>query len=418
MLLYVNWDGFSYDWYEMARRDGGTPNLDRMAREGAILRAHRCGIPAITNPMQQTLVSGAWPEKTGNCYVYFDKALGRPVPTLRTNHCENIAEAALRQGKTCASVHGWYFENRGCVPGDAARPYIQNNLPNFETRVSLLMDYLAGKPVPSGERTITMARRPDFLALYADDIDSVCHNGKRLPYLELSRARTLSAWYDNLTYAVRRMDRALGRLLALPDTTVALAADHGGMPFYTAMNGVSDAEAKMERLAPLVEAIRRAGIDPFIWTRPDDTLPASAQAVLLPMGTQALLTYLTEPGAGRRGAVLQNVSALPFVHQCLDKRAQEAYGARKDFCDVYITSRAPYAWGGEAADDFVGGSHAAMAKSVMHVFCAFVGAGIRRGVSVEEQTDLTDFAPTLAALLHIAPPKDATGRVLTEILED
>lgn len=418
MLLYVNWDGFSYDWYKMARENGGTPNLDRMAQEGAILSAHHAGIPAITNPMQQTLVAGAWPEKTGNCYVYFDKALGRAIPTLRKNNCENICEAALRQGKTCASVHGWYFENRGCVSGDASRPYIQNNLPNFETRAALLLDYLAGKPVPSGDTTVTMDKRPDFLAIYADDIDSVCHNGRRLPYAELSRARTLNEWYGNLTYAVRRMDKALGRLLALPDTTIALAADHGGMPFHTAMNGVGEDEAKKSQSAPLIDAIKRAGLDLFVLERPDDTPPKEAEAVLLLMGTQALLTYLKEPGAEKRAAVLQNVSALPFVHRCLDKTAQAAYGAWKDFCDVYITSHAPYSWGGEATDEFVGGSHAAMEESIMHVFCAFMGRGVKRGVNVKTQTNLTDFAPTLAALLHIAPPKDATGRVLTEILED
>lgn len=418
MLLYVNWDGFSYDWYQMAREDGGTPNLDAMAARGAILRAHYCGIPAITNPMQQTLVAGAWPEKTGNCYAYFDKTLRRVVQTLRRNDCENICEAAIRQGKTCASVHGWYFENRGCVPGDASRPYIQNNLPNFETRVSLLLDYLDGKPVPSGDTTVTMGKRPDFLSLYADDIDAVCHNGRRLPYPELSRASTLGAWRDNLRYTVRRMDQALGRLLALPDTTVALAADHGGMPFGAAEGGEADADAKKGRLAPLVAAIQSVVPGLFVFEKADQTPPQDAEAVLLPMGTQALLTYLTEPGEAKRREILRRVAALPFVHRCLDRRAQAEYGAPKDFCDVYVTSRSPYYFGGENTDGFVGGSHAAMEESVLHVFCALAGKGIRRGVSVSEKTDLTCFAPTLAALMGIDAPADATGAALTAVLEE
>ncbi len=415
MLLYINWDGFSYHWYERARQDGGTPNLDRLIANGAVLRNHHCGIPAITNPMQQTLVSGAWPEKTGNCYVYIDRALRRAVPTGRKNLCENICEAALRQGLSCASVHGWYFENRGCVPGDEARPYIQNNLPNFETRVQLLLDYLAQKPVPSGDGVVTMSKRPDFLAIYADDIDNVCHNGARLPYPDLRRATTLDEWYGNLALTVRRMDKALGRLMDIADVTLALAADHGGMPFATAMNGVDEADAKTPKAPQLIDAIRRAGVDAYPLQSAEDTAPRDAEALLLVMGTQALLTYLQAPDDATRQAVVREISALPFVHRCLHKDALRKAGAWEDFCDVYVTTRAPYFLNGKPSE-YVGGSHAATEDSVTHVFCAFCGEGVKQGVVVDTPTDLTDFAPTLAALLRIAPPRDATGRVLTEIL--
>lgn len=95
MLLYINWDGFSASWYRMAHASPlGTPNLDNLIAQGTVLLQQRCGIPAITNPMQQALISGAWPEKTGNCYCYFDKAARRIVKTGRLNPCETIAEAA------------------------------------------------------------------------------------------------------------------------------------------------------------------------------------------------------------------------------------------------------------------------------------------------------------------------------------
>ena len=216
MLLYINWDGFSASWYRMAHASPlGTPNLDNLIAQGTVLLQQRCGIPAITNPMQQALISGAWPEKTGNCYCYFDKAARRIVKTGRLNPCETIAEAAVRHGLTCASIHGWYVENRGCTPGDAGNPYIADiSLRNFEGRVQLLLDYLAGKPVPSGEKMITLLNRPDFLTIYADDIDTVCHNGARLPYAEMRRASTIDEWYENIQYAVWRMDQALERAVA------------------------------------------------------------------------------------------------------------------------------------------------------------------------------------------------------------
>ena len=418
MLLYINWDGFSRHWYEMARRHGdGTPNLDRMIAQGAFLSNHVCGLPAITNPMQQTLVSGAWPVDTGNCYIRFDKVERRFVPTGRTNRCENLAEAARRQGLRCASVHGWYFENRGCTEGDAQAPYIQDNLPNFETRAALLLSYLKGEPVPSGSRSIVMQQRPDFLSLYADDIDSVCHNGGRLPYPELRRARTLDEWYANLVYTVQRMDRALAPLLALEDTTVALAADHGGMPYATKAFGISREEAILPRQRALLQAIESAGVAPFVFTSKEQTIPEDASAVLLSIGTQAFFCAL-KPMPALIPHIQQAVSALPFIRGCLDAGQQQAYGAPAGFCDLYILTKSPFFLTCEGSvGEFVGGSHAAMDSSVLEVFCALCGTGVRPGVYVTRQTDVTDFAPTLCRLMGIQAPANSTGRVLAEILQ-
>ena len=294
MLLYINWDGFSASWYRMAHASPlGTPNLDNLIAQGTVLLQQRCGIPAITNPMQQALISGAWPEKTGNCYCYFDKAARRIVKTGRLNPCETIAEAAVRHGLTCASIHGWYVENRGCTPGDAGNPYIADiSLRNFEGRVQLLLDYLAGKPVPSGGKMITLLNTPDFLTIYADDIDTVCHNGARLPYAEMRRASTIDEWYENIQYAVWRMDQALERLMRIPGVTIALASDHGGMPYGIAGFGADADEAAMPRLAELVQAIQRAGVAVAAIEKEGDPVPADAQAVLLAMETQAQLTWL------------------------------------------------------------------------------------------------------------------------------
>ncbi|MEG2207049.1 MAG: alkaline phosphatase family protein [Clostridia bacterium] len=417
MLLYVNWDGFSYHWYELAKQCGaGTPNLDRMIQNGAVLLNHHCGIPAITNPMQQTLVSGAWPAKTGNCYTYYDRETRKAVQTLRLNRCENIVEAAQKRGLACASVHGWYFENRGCIAGDESRPYIQNFLPNFETRVALLLAYLRGEAVPSGEGTVTMHKHPDFLAIYGDDIDNVCHNGARLPYPEMKRARTLEEWYRNFIYTVQRMDKALGALLELPDTCVALAADHGGMPFGIPAFGVSAEAAHQLHGDELLGAMEGAGLTPYVLKGADDTAPEDAQAVLLLLGTQAQLTYTAPVSDATKARVQQAVRALPFVHRCMDQAEQAGYGASADFCDLFITSRAPFHFGPYPANEFVGGSHAAMEDSVLHVLCAFCGKGIKHGVQVTQATTLVDFAPTLCALLGFDGPQDKTGRVLTEVL--
>lgn len=419
MLLYINWDGFSYAWYQMARqRPPGTPNLDRLIAQGACLDNHYCGIPAITNPMQQTLVSGAWPQRTGNCYVRLERESRFIEPTLRLNRCETLAEAARRQGKSCASVHGWFFENRGCRAGDPESSYIHGNWPNFETRVAAALDYLQGKPVPSGDGMLRMRRRPDLLAIYADDIDTVCHNGLRLPYPELKRATCLADWYQNLTDTVHRMDRALAPLMALEYVTIALAADHGGMPFGTAAFGVSREDAAVSRRKELLQAIRRAGVNPHVADGLSVPIPKEAETALLCMDTQALLYAMIPQDPEVMGRVRREVMALPFIDACMPPQEQRRYGAADDFCELYITTRPPWHLGLSTQGAYVGGSHAATAESVMHVFCAFWGHGIRPGARVSRRTTLPDFAPTLARLMGIEGPRDHTGDVLSEIILD
>lgn len=263
-----------------------------------------------------------------------------------------------------------------------------------------------------------MQKRPDFLAIYADDIDTVCHNGERLPNPELMRARTLDEWYANLIYTVQRMDKALEKLMELPDTTIALAADHGGMPFGTSAFGVSKVEALVPREAELLSAIKSAGIYTYVLKSSEDTAPADAEAVLLILGTQAQLYYLKEQDEETRRRVIEHIRSLPFIDRCLEKEAQKTYGAWEGFCDAYAVTRAPYFFGGVEVDDYVGGSHAGMEESIMHVFCAFYGKGIKKGVKIRHQTDLTQFAPTLCRLLNIDGPADASGIVLQEILEE
>ena len=58
-----------------------------------------------------------------------------------------------------------------------------------------------------------------------------------------------------------------------------------------------------------------------------------------------------------------------------------------------------------------------MDSSVLEVFCALCGPGVRPGVYVTRQTDVTDFAPTLCRLMGIQAPANSTGRVLAEILQ-
>lgn len=67
----------------------------------------------------------------------------------------------------------------------------------------------------------------------------------------------------------------------------------------------------------------------------------------------------------------------------------------------------------EAGDDLAG--HSAGFRSDRHIPILFYGSGVRTGRHFDE-VDATDIAPTIASLLGVEAPINATGRVLSEAL--
>ncbi len=338
------------------------------------------------------------------------------VHTNRQNNCENIVEALNRQGKFCASVHAWYFENRGTTVGNEKAPYIQNLLPNFEERVNLMMDYLEGKNVPSLNHPLKKGNRPDFIAIYADDLDCVCHNGSRLPYKDLERAQNIDAWYDNYATTLSRMDKALLRILQLEDVTVALMADHGSMPYHTAYNGVSKEEACKTRGSEVVEKLEELGLHVQVMESDQEEIKAHTEAVLLLSATQGQLTYIKQVENHVQRQVKKALQSLFYIQNVLDKRELNAFQTYEHFADVYFTTFAPYQFT-PSDSTYVGGAHSAMEDSIMHVFGAFYGKHIKQNAQVFAPTTLVDFVPTACHIMGVMPPKDSVGRIIYDIIE-
>lgn len=65
---------------------------------------------------------------------------------------------------------------------------------------------------------------------------------------------------------------------------------------------------------------------------------------------------------------------------------------------------------------FPGHHHAGLPESHIGIF-AITGPGVRRGVQLEDEVDVHDFAPTLAYVLGLPIAADLPGRVLTEAFE-
>jgi arylsulfatase A-like enzyme len=74
------------------------------------------------------------------------------------------------------------------------------------------------------------------------------------------------------------------------------------------------------------------------------------------------------------------------------------------------------AWHSSGAARPTGASHSAWNAYDAHIPLIFMGWGIKRG-QTSRPTNMTDIAPTLAALLHIQPPNGSIGTPISELLK-
>ncbi|MEW6301608.1 MAG: alkaline phosphatase family protein, partial [Thermodesulfobacteriota bacterium] len=170
-VIYINWDGFAYDYYAWAngRSGPGTPVLNFLASRGALFTSARNGFPSITNPMQTSIVTGAWPAVHGNTYRYYDPVENLVKQTGRDNAAETIAEAVERSGLSCASVQQFTLDGRGTYPSDPSHLYIQPGGP-WRRRLAEAVKILRRETVVSQDGPVTVPEVPRFLAIYADDL--------------------------------------------------------------------------------------------------------------------------------------------------------------------------------------------------------------------------------------------------------
>lgn len=435
-VLYINWDGFAYKWYEMVNEAyAGTPNLNALLADGTLLTRSETGVPSITGAMQQCIASGVWPADTGNYNKYYNLQDNRVVAFGRHNPLENVAEAALRRGLSVASVNAWYFENQGTFEGSAEAPYIQAGLPsNFGQRVDALVKVIRGEPVVTGGRTLTFDSPPRLLSVYADDIDTVGHNVK-VTYEGLRVAETRGEWYDNLARTIMYMDADLGRLIAALNergvyerTAIVLTSDHGmvqhGAAFREEAISAYPPEA-FTSLPDLAETIALAGMDAIGRRYRVEVLhEAGAQAgeeteiVVVPVALQAQLTFRVPFPVEAACGLLARLQAKPYYGGHLGYEELVVRGAGADYADLLISARPPFCFRPDPPESprIAAANHDSLHGQVRRVFTLVAGAGARRGAVCDERVTIADIAPTIARLLGFEGPRDAVGKAVDAAL--
>lgn len=401
-VIYLNWDGFAWDYYEAALRGRGDsfPGLRRLTREGTVFFQAYSGIPSLTVPMQTSLVTGAWPAAHQNTFRWFDRAAGVVRESGHRNDLETIAEAGWRQGRCIAAVNQFTLRERGTAPDDPGNPYVDAG-PGCRRRFR-------------AARRLWRRLRPDLLCLYCDDLDAAGHNfasGGILP----GRIRTEEQRRRSVLRKLRRLDRHLAAWLAElspagpPDgVALALATDHGMTPY----RGPSSLPVFLERLQAL-------GIRGWV-CGPGERPPAGDGVVIVTTGLQLQL-YLTGALAGRTeeyaARLTQALRREPWFGGALGSADLLRRGAHPTFADLLVWPEPPHHFKSGSRNYPARGQHDTLDSTSAHVFLALWGEGIPSGQRVGAPVRLIDLAPTLAALLAMAPPRGSAGRILVEARE-
>lgn len=439
-VIYINWDGFAYEWYRLANEAyGGTPQLNRMLQDGVLFTGAQTGVPAITGAMQQCIASGAWPVDTGNTFRYYDADRNAVVQYARDNLLENVAEAAARNGVSLAAVNAWYFENRGTFAGDERRPYIQapplsGPLPGiFRSRVEAAIRIIEGKPVMTGDRIYRPESMPRFLSIYADDLDTVAHNVK-VTYDGLEVARTRKQWQDNIIFTLQRMDEDLGRLVdalrkrgIYERTTIVLATDHGMVPV-----GADTAEPEppyppeaCSSLPDLLRTVAAAGW-PFIGRdyrvealcRSGEQARANTEVVVTTVGLQAQIVFRLPFQREAADEIVRRLRFKPYYGAHLHREDLMRRGVPGHYADLVVSPKPPNHFRTDGQLKCVGGNHDSLDEQVQRVFLMIAGAGVKRGAVCDLPVSIVDIAPTIARLLGFEGPHGATGTALDEALDE
>jgi len=215
LVILISLDGFRPAY--LSQTD--SPNLLRLAENGAIAKGLVPSFPSVTFPNHVTLVTGQTPDHHGIVNnVMFDSEIGHvfTIGSRQANEEPNwwaesqpIWISMRQQGKIASTVFwpGSETEISGLRPNDWLR--YEHSL-SHEARLEMLFSWL-DRPISS---------RPDLITLYFSDVDSAGHAS--------------GPDSEAVKIAVRKVDQTIGNLIdllklrgQLENSTLVIVSDHG-----------------------------------------------------------------------------------------------------------------------------------------------------------------------------------------------
>lgn len=429
-VILISVDGLASYYFDDPRAH--MPTIRRLAAEGARARRMKCSFPSVTWPNHTTLVTGVEPGRHGViANNYYDRATKKAVPFIpdplfdkdEIVKVPTIYDVAHQAGLKTAGVIWPASRNAKTLDWTVPDVFDQQIFESASTP-SLLAELRAkgipydkqmewckagnaGKPQRDWMYTrmsehILTTHRPNVLLLHLVTVDSFEHaTGRNTP-----EAYWACNDSDN---RVREVVEAVEAAGLRDRTTFIVTADHG---FITYTNEIKP-NVTLRKLGLLKTAGARA---------------VEERAYCLTQGGAAMIYVIDQ---ANRAAILRDLkpklAALPGVEAVIEAKdfatvGQLAPDQDPRSPDLYLSAADGYAFSGTATgeEEVSGttpkGTHGYLTTHPL-MYAGFVasGAGIRKGVVVDEITNL-DVAPTMAALLGLTM-KNVDGRVLQEILK-
>ncbi|AFS77876.1 type I phosphodiesterase/nucleotide pyrophosphatase/phosphate transferase domain-containing protein [Gottschalkia acidurici 9a] len=434
-VLYINLDGFSYRYYEIANDTTykGTKNINSLLKDGVLFKNTITGIPSITASMNQSIVSGAWSIDTGNCYRYYDLEKDQVIQYDRDNVLENIAEAAYKNNIKLAAVNAWYFENRGAIAGDKDRLYIQaSDSRSSKERFDILEKIIRGEKVWSGSNYIEYKAPPQFMSIYVDDLDTIGHNFHNT-YSDTGRAKNINELRNLLVERLIKLDEEIGKIVeALKDrkiydrTTIVITSDHGMVAYGSDEVDNNLHPATYSSMPDLIDTISNVGqkfIGKNYKVEMVNTGEAKASAdtdiILTTVGLQVQVKFREKISRKVLEEIVNSVKYKAYYGTHMYQEDLIKRGTPAKFADLLISPKQPYHFKHNFQSAYnVMGQHDSLDEDAQRVFTMISGANVKHDIIYDEQIYNISMTPLMARLLGFEGPNNATARVIDEVLVD
>ncbi|SIO62492.1 Predicted pyrophosphatase or phosphodiesterase, AlkP superfamily [Singulisphaera sp. GP187] len=401
------------------------PVIRGLAKSGvAAVDGMQVSNPSVTWPNHTTLMTGVHPETHG---VLFNGGLERSSVTKAVHVNPKKTQQELvkvpllfdvikEAGLTSAAI------NWPCTRGSTS---IDDNFPDVPDEIQHSSPRLVKELTESG----VLRHFKDGGSIVRDEVwtDAACHvirqrKPRLLAFHLLNLDSTHHKYGPNSApgyTAAALCDAMVGRVVKAIDdaglrdrTTIFVVADHG---FAAIQKSISPNAV-----------LRREGLITV-----EKGKITSARAMVIPEGGTGLV-YLTDPETATQDAetvrrLFQGAEGIVAVLGPDDfaRYHMPTPATHKDMANLILVAKDGYTVGGSTAgDEFVvenkagnTGSHGFVStEPKMNAIFVASGSGIKPGVKLKS-LDNSDVAPTAARLLGV-PLKQATGRILTELLAE
>ena len=382
IVILLSWDGVRHDYLDQ-QPPAQLPALARMQREGMRAKGLRPGWPSTTFPGHAAIATGSWAEQHGIVdNSFLDRRRGSFEPgddAAAWLNAEPLWIAAQRQGVPSATFFwvGSEFDWRGQRQRYRRAPFDSGI--DEPTKVRQILAWLDLPP----------ANAPRLIMSWWHGADGAGHDH--------------GPDSDAVRKAMRTQDAALQQLLQgidarrlWPRLTLLLVSDHG----MTRIARNLDLAALVGNLGVDASVSASAGVGHVFVQRPAD-LVAVERALRDTQGVRAWrnaelpasmhLRHVTRTGD------LVVVAQPPLSLQSMGVLQGSAFRVLRWCCNYQI--------GGHGYDP---------ALPDMQGILLAMGRGIPPGQRLPMQVQI-DIAPTVAQLLGIAPPRNASGRAIPGI---